>query len=87
MSSTAVQTSHLQNPPAPPPPGVLWKEGIARQLTPNPTWDPFLPRLSPCFLTPLSPCAQERSLASRTYYRVPSMAKEQCWDFDLEELT
>lgn len=61
MSSPAVQTSHPQNPM-----GFFREEGIGRQLTPNPTWDPFLPRFAPGFLTLLSIlCAQEQEGADK----------------------
>lgn len=74
--STAVQTSHAQNLPR-----SFKKEGLVqRRLIPNHTWDPFLPRLAPCFLTLLSLCVhrrkrgqmnRERSLVSR----VPSVER------------
>lgn len=61
MSSPAVQTSHPQNPV-----GSFREEGIGRQLTLNPTWDPFLPRLAPGFLMLLSTlCAQEQKGADK----------------------
>lgn len=46
--------------------GSFREEGIGRQLTPNPTWDPFLPRFAPGFLTLLSTlCAQEQEGADK----------------------
>lgn len=31
--------------------GSFWEEGVMSQPTPDPTWDPFLPRGAPSFLT------------------------------------
>lgn len=52
--------------PSPESRGSFREEGIGRQLTPNPTWDPFLPRLAPGFLILLSTlCAQEQKGADK----------------------